>query len=244
MLSRSVFLAFSLKKKQLDLAVWKEKFSNQEKYLSAAKENAEILNQEVLRQPLEDRKVTISRAMGNFTFPSDFICVAAMNPCPCGYLGHPDKRCKDTQMQIDRYRGKISGPLWDRIDMHIEVPALRYHDISQGLPGESSVAIRERVKAARQRQYQRFGLSKINAQMTARELRQHCPLSTECHDILRQAVDSFGISARACDRLVRVAMTIADLAHSPQLQEEHLMEALAFRQLQVESLQNTFAHTP
>lgn len=191
---------------------------------------------EVLRQPLEDRKVTISRAQGNFTFPSDFICVAAMNPCPCGYLGHPDKRCKDTQAQIDRYRNKISGPLWDRIDMHIEVPALRYHDIAQGPPGESSAAVRERVKQARKRQHKRLGGSKINSQMTAREVRQHCPLSPDCHEILRQAVDGFGISARACDRLIRVALTIADLAESPGIEKDHLMEALAFRQLQMESL--------
>lgn len=188
---------------------------------------------EVLRQPLEDRKVTISRSLGNYTFPSDFICVAAMNPCPCGFLGHPDKRCKDTQAQVDRYRSKISGPLWDRIDMHIEVPALRYHDISQGPPGESSLIIRKRVKTARLRQHKRHGGVKINSQLSTRELRQYGPLSKECHDILREAVDGFGISARACDRLVRVALTIADLADSPDIKPEHLMEALAFRQLQL-----------
>lgn len=188
---------------------------------------------EVLRQPLEDRKVTISRALGNFTFPSDFICVAAMNPCPCGYLGHPDKRCKDTQAQIDRYRSKISGPLWDRIDMHIEVPALRYHDIAQGPGGEGSVMIRERVRQARRRQHQRYNATRINSQLSSRELKQHALLSTECHEILRQAVDGFGISARACDKLVRVSLTIADLASSPNIKPEHLMEALAFRQLQI-----------
>lgn len=195
---------------------------------------------EVLRQPLEDRKVTISRALGNFTFPSDFICVAAMNPCPCGYYGHPDKRCKDTQTQIDRYRSKISGPLWDRIDMHIEVPALRYHDITQGPPGESSGIIRERVKKARHRQHHRFGTCKINSQMSSRELRQHAPLSSECHEILRQAVDGFGMSARACDRLTRVALTIADLANCDAIDRSHLMEALAFRQLQIEPARMPF----
>lgn len=186
---------------------------------------------EVLRQPLEDRKVTISRALGNFTFPSDFICVAAMNPCPCGYFGHPEKRCKDTQTQIDRYRSKISGPLWDRIDMHIEVPALSYQDITHGAAGESSVIIRERVKQARSRQHRRFGSFKINSQMSSRELRQHAPLSPECHEVLRQAVDGFGMSARACDRLVRVALTIADLAGDDDILVGHLMEALGFRQL-------------
>ncbi|MBA3816377.1 MAG: ATP-binding protein, partial [Parachlamydiaceae bacterium] len=150
-----------------------------------------------------------------------------------GYLGHPDKRCKDTQTQIDRYRNKISGPLWDRIDMHIEVPALRYQDIARGPQGESSAVIRERVRIARQRQYQRHNATKINSQLSTRELRQHGPLSFECHEILRQAVDGFGISARACDRLVRVALTIADLEDSPHIKPEHLMEALAFRQLQI-----------
>lgn len=186
---------------------------------------------EVLRQPLEDRKVTISRALGNFTFPSDFICVAAMNPCPCGYQGHPDKRCKDTQAQIDRYQSKISGPLLDRIDMHIEVPALRYSDIAHGSQGESSGEVRSRVKQARERQRQRFAAHKINAQMTTRELRQHIHLTDDCHDILREAVDGFGISTRACDRILRVALTIADLSQAPEVTIDHLLEALAFRQI-------------
>lgn len=186
---------------------------------------------EVLRQPLEDRKVTISRAQGNFTFPSDFICVAAMNPCPCGYLGHPDKPCKDTQMQIDRYRSKISGPLWDRIDMHIEVPALRYRDLSQAGSGESSAVIRERVKKARTRQHQRFGVAKANSQMSVKDLKEHCVLTADCHEVLRQAVDVMGMSARACDRLLRVSRTIADLAESPAILREHLMEAIAYRQI-------------
>lgn len=186
---------------------------------------------EVLRQPLEDRRVTISRAQGNFTFPSDFICVAAMNPCPCGFLGHPDKPCKDTQLQVDRYRSKISGPLWDRIDMHIEVPALRYSDIINSAKAESSSAIRERVKNARMKQHARFKNGKCNSQIGAKELREHCALKTECHEIMRQAIDVIGMSARACDRLLRVALTIADLADSPGIEKEHLMEAMAYRQL-------------
>lgn len=185
---------------------------------------------EVLRQPLEDRKVTISRAQGNFTFPSDFICVAAMNPCPCGYLGHPDKACKDTQVQIDRYRSKISGPLWDRIDMHIEVPALSYKDLSQASNAETSAIIRNRVKQARKRQHERFGKQKANSQMSAKELKMYCSLTQDCHDILRQAIDVIGMSARACDRLLRVSLTIADLAESPVILREHLMEAIAYRQ--------------
>lgn len=185
---------------------------------------------EVLRQPLEDRQVTISRAQGNFTFPSDFICIAAMNPCPCGYLGHPDKPCKDTQTQIDRYKSKISGPLWDRIDMHIEVPALRYSDLSQPAKAESSAVIRERVKEARRRQHKRFGKQQANSQMSVKEIKEHCGLTSDSHEILRQAVDVIGLSARACDRLVRVSLTIADLAGSPTILTEHLMEAIAYRQ--------------
>lgn len=184
---------------------------------------------EVLRQPLEDRKVTISRAQGNFTFPSDFICVAAMNPCPCGYLGHPDKPCKDTQVQIDRYRGKISEPLWDRIDMHIDVPALRYRDINDGGQGEKSSVVRERVKRARQKQMQRFGKCKANAQMSSRDLKEHCSLTADCHAVMQQAMDVLGMSARACDRMLRLARTIADLAEHPSITREHLMEAMAYR---------------
>lgn len=185
---------------------------------------------EVLRQPLEDRKVTISRAQGNFTFPSDFICVAAMNPCPCGFLGHPDKPCKDSQIQIDRYRSKISGPLWDRMDMHIEVPALRYLDLTQPSHAESSATIRDRVKRARMRQHQRFKSPKANSQMSVKELKEFCSLTSDCHEILRQAVDVMGMSARACDRLLRVSLTIADLAESATILSEHLMEATAYRQ--------------
>lgn len=185
---------------------------------------------EVLRQPLEDRKVTISRAQGNFTFPSDFICVAAMNPCPCGYLGHPTKPCRDTQTQIDRYRGKISGPLWDRIDMHIEVPVVPYSDLLQTAPAEPSIGIRERVKAARRRQEARLGPRRTNSQMSARELKEYCPLSDECREVLRQAVDVMGMSARGCDRLLRVATTIADMEGNKTLCKTHLMEAMGYRQ--------------
>lgn len=186
---------------------------------------------EVLRQPLEDRKVTISRANGNFTFPTNFMCIAAMNPCPCGYLGHPDKPCKDTQIQVHRYRSKISGPLWDRLDMHIEVPALRYRDMMQGAGGESSSAVRTRVVEARKKQQIRFGRPKTNAQMGSAELKKHVPLDQGCQDLLRHAIDVMGISARAWERLLRVALTIADLGSSPSIQQEHLMEAINFRTL-------------
>lgn len=184
---------------------------------------------EVLRQPLEDRKVTISRANGNFTFPTSFICIAAMNPCPCGLLGHPDKQCRDTWVQIERYRGKISAPLRDRIDMHIDVPPLRYEVLASREGGETSAVVQQRVQSARNRQHKRFGGSKINAQMSTRETRLHCEHGPEAGAILQNAMDNLGLSARACERLLRVSRTIADLEGSETLNTEHLMEALGFR---------------
>lgn len=184
---------------------------------------------EVLRQPLEDRQVTISRSNGTFTYPTNFMCIAAMNPCPCGYLGVPDKRCIDTEIMINRYRGKISGPLLDRIDMHIVVSALRFKDMLQAEPGESSAVIRQRVITARSRQRKRFGCAKTNAQMSAREVKQFCPLDASSQNILQRAVESMGVSARTYDRLLRVALTIADIEGSPRVTQEHIMEAINFR---------------
>lgn len=188
---------------------------------------------EVLRQPLEDRKVTISRANGNFTFPTHFICIAAMNPCPCGMLGHPDKACKDTRIQVERYRSRISGPLWDRMDMHVEVPAMRYAEMIQGAAGETSAVIRERVIATRQRQHKRFGRVRTNSEMGPRDLKQHAALKPACHELMRHAVDVMGLSVRACDRLIRVGRTIADLDGAVDIAEEHLMEAMTFRNQKV-----------
>ena len=188
---------------------------------------------EVLRQPLEDRLVTISRAHGTVTFPTSFICVAAMNPCPCGMLGHPDKPCKCTQPQVDRYRGRISGPLLDRIDMHIEVPALRYSDIHAPQAADTSDQVRKRVCKARLRQGERFGKVKNNGQMSSRELKDYCALDAHCHGVLQHAVDVLGISARACDRLIRVALTIADLEGAPKVVQSHILEAIGFRNLDV-----------
>lgn len=184
---------------------------------------------EVLRQPLEDRKVTISRAQGSFTFPTNFICMAAMNPCPCGYFGHPDKPCKDSPQQIERYQGKISGPLLDRIDIHLQVPALRYKDIVNGAQGEASAVIRERVERARERQIKRFGKIQTNAQMSSKEIKIFCALNESCQELLREAIDQMGMSARAADRLCRVALTIADLMEAPSISHEHLLEAINFR---------------
>lgn len=186
---------------------------------------------EVLRQPLEDRKVTISRANGSYTFPTNIMCVAAMNPCPCGYRGHPEKNCKDTEIQIERYRSKISGPLWDRLDMHIEVPHFRYADMLKVPPSEPSQLIRQRVVRARTIQRQRLGGIRTNAQLTPREIKQHCHLSHECVAVLHTAIEQMSLSARACDRLIRVARTIADLEEAPHIQPEHLLEAINFRGL-------------
>ncbi|WP_068466804.1 YifB family Mg chelatase-like AAA ATPase [Candidatus Protochlamydia phocaeensis] len=184
---------------------------------------------EVLRQPLEDRKVTISRAGGKFTFPTQFMCIAAMNPCPCGYLGHPEKVCKDTAAQIDRYLAKISGPLWDRLDMHIAVPPLRYQDFFKQPEEEPSALIRERVLAARERQAKRLGKNRTNAQLTVQEIKRHCSLDQNGLTILQTAIERMSLSARACDRLLRIARTIADLSGASDIHSEHLLEAIGFR---------------
>ncbi len=184
---------------------------------------------EVLRQPMEDRSVSISRAKGHFNFPTHFLCVAAMNPCPCGYYGSPDKNCRDTDLQRERYRGKISGPLMDRFDMQIEVPALKYSDIINAPRGETSVEVLKRVEAAREVQYRRLGKNRLNGEMNASELRKHCHLDSECQDVLRHAIDTLGISTRSTDKLIRLAMTIMDLAGESNLRREHFLEALSFR---------------
>lgn len=188
---------------------------------------------EVLRQPLEDRHVTVSRAHGNYTFPTSFVCVAAMNPCPCGFLGHPEKNCSCTTFTRDRYQAKISGPLRDRLDMHIDVPTQRYRDLMGAQTGsETSSMIRERVSKARKRQHQRFGAARTNSQMSGPDTKRHCALDSACHVVLQNAIDVLGLSARACDRLMKVALTIADLDESDRVHESHLIEALGFRGLQ------------
>ncbi|NOZ53154.1 MAG: YifB family Mg chelatase-like AAA ATPase [Gammaproteobacteria bacterium] len=186
---------------------------------------------EVLREPLESGQITISRAAKQAEFPARFQLVAAMNPCPCGYHGHSNGRCHCTPEQVQRYCNRISGPLLDRIDMHIEVPNVP-HDIIQNkeMPkSESSVLVRERVEIARQRQLQRS--NKCNAQLSNKEIDRYCELNAKDADLLEQAIDRFGLSLRAYHRILKVARTIADLAGSPKLQTSHLMEAINFRQL-------------
>ena len=191
---------------------------------------------EVLRQPLEDGEVTISRSAGRVTLPSSFMLVSAMNPCPCGYLGDPRQTCQCSALQIQRYRSRISGPLLDRIDIHVEAPALSIEELRQKEPGESSYAIRERVAAARLRQSTRFkdnpvGVPLVNARMAHRDIRRHCRLTDELGDRLQQAMKSLHLSARAYDRILKVARTIADLDESEAIQSPHLMEAINYRTL-------------
>jgi magnesium chelatase family protein len=184
---------------------------------------------EVLRQPLEDRVVTISRAQGSFTFPSSFLCVAAMNPCPCGNEGHPTKPCRDSERERQRYRGRISGPLLDRIDIHMSVPPLPPSELVQSHRAEPSMEVQRRVSRARQRQHQRFGRALNNAEMHARDVRQHCALNEAGRRLLQQALEHMGISARASERILKVARTIADLQESECIKDEHLMEAIGYR---------------
>ncbi|HMP80798.1 MAG TPA: YifB family Mg chelatase-like AAA ATPase [Pirellulaceae bacterium] len=188
---------------------------------------------EVLRQPLEDRVVTISRALNSTTFPADFMLVAALNPCPCGYRTDPRRACNCTTPQIEKYMSKISGPLLDRIDIHIEVPAAGYEELASSIPGTSSATIRDQVCAARYRQAERFADARIlyNAQMSSRMIRQYCKLDRACVGVMKSAVNEMGLSARAHDKVLRVARTIADLDEAAEIRVEHLQEAINYRQL-------------
>jgi len=185
---------------------------------------------EVLRQPLEEGRVTISRALASTTFPASFILVAAMNPCPCGYFGDARRRCLCTPTAIERYVSKISGPLLDRIDLHVEVPAVPWQDLSATREGMTSAQMRELVLRARQKQQKRFGNAQLlNGRMSSRQLRQFCRLDNASQNILRGAVEQLGLSARAHDRILRVARTIADLEDADAIRPEHVIEALNYR---------------
>ena len=187
---------------------------------------------EVLRQPLEDGSVTISRAAGSLTFPADFVLVAALNPCPCGFYGDRKGRCRCSLQQVQRYRARVSGPLLDRIDLHLEVPAVTYNEMSRGEPGEASAQIRQRVIAARAVQQTRLaGSARCNARMHSREIRKHCALNPECAALLQSAVQALHLSARAYDRILKVARTVADLAQATNIEPEHLQEAIGYRTL-------------
>jgi len=194
---------------------------------------------EVMRQPLEDKVVTISRAAGSLTFPANFMLIAAMNPCPCGYSGDPVKECTCSHVMIQRYRKRISGPLLDRIDIHIEVPRVEYDKLSDDRLGEPSADIRARIEKARNLQRQRFAgiaggangnLSLLsNADMGPAEVREYCRLDDAGKSLLRAAMTQLGMSARAFHRILKLARTIADLEGVPEIQTHHLAEAIQYR---------------
>lgn len=188
---------------------------------------------ETLRQPLEDGCVTIARSHSVVRFPAEFMLVAAMNPCPCGYLSDPRKPCKCSQPQVEKYLSRVSGPLIDRIDIHVTVPAVPFNELRHSKPGTASATMRGHVLEARQRQQARFNgqATKVNARMGPRLVRKHCPLDDAGEMILKQAMTELGLSARAHDKVLRVARTIADVEGSERIKPEHLSEAVNYRQL-------------
>ena len=196
---------------------------------------------EVLRQPLEHKTVTISRSSASITFPANFMFVSAMNPCPCGYYGHPEKECVCSPIQIQKYLNKISGPLLDRIDLHLEIPALKVHEVMGDVMMNTkqnktmSSEIRNRVVAARKIQYDRFASNGdniyTNSAMNTRHTKKYCVLSDECRGLLSAAIEKLGLSARAYDRILKVARTIADMESSEPILVQHIAEAIQYRSL-------------
>ena len=187
---------------------------------------------EVLRQPLEDGQTQITRVSGSVTYPSRFMLVCAMNPCKCGWYGHPSGRCTCTESAVHRYLSRLSGPMLDRIDICVDVPALEYDELAGNTaPAESSAEIRARVNAARAAQTARFGSDgpSCNAHMGPKELKDFCQLDEACQNLIRDAYEKLGLTARSYDRILRVARTIADLDGSETIQLPHLAEALQYR---------------
>ena len=184
-----------------------------------------------MRAPLEDNEITIARATGSVTYPCNVMLVCAMNPCKCGYLGHPTRKCSCSPGEIARYRHRISGPLLDRIDLQVEVPAVTYEELSAKAPGEPSEPIRERVLAARARQAERYRSESItkNADLTSPMIKKYCPLSPDAEELLRQSFDKMNLSARGYHHILKVARTIADLAGSNGIETAHVAEALRYR---------------
>jgi len=184
---------------------------------------------EALRQPLEDGVVTVARASGSFTFPAKFTLVAAQNPCPCGYLGDSSKQCVCTPGQIFKYQKKISGPLLDRIDLHVEVPRLAYEKMAGQQASENSDSIKARVEKARGLQAARFGKSKTNSEMNIVEIKTYCALDPEGQQVIKQAMKQYNFSGRSLHRILKVARTIADLDNQENISTKHLGEALMYR---------------
>jgi len=188
---------------------------------------------EVMRQPLEDRQVTISRASASLTYPANFMLVAAMNPCPCGFFSDPTRDCKCSPTQIQNYVSRISGPLLDRIDIQVEVPAVKYAELANETTGEPSAHVQERVEKARHIQQQRFADTTIhaNASMESKQIREYCKIDSQAQELLRVAINQLGLSARAYDRILKVARTIADLERNPHIEAVHVSEAIQYRSL-------------
>ena len=188
---------------------------------------------EVLRQPVEDGCITVARVAGSTNFPAKFMLVAAMNPCPCGFFTDPQKECNCTPVQIIRYRSKVSGPLLDRLDIHVEVPAVPYRELVAHDSGEASQTIRERVVAARARQSHRFADQGMyaNARMSAKDIRRFCSVDPEGARLLETAINKLGLSARAYTRILKVSRTIADLEGSEAIRTAHIAEAVQYRSL-------------
>jgi magnesium chelatase family protein len=183
---------------------------------------------------MEDGRVTVTRAAGTMTFPAEFMLVAAMNPCPCGFHGDPKRQCRRTPQQVERYRDRISGPLLDRIDLHVEAPAVPFDELRGTANAEASTAIRERVVRVRDIQRERFGSGskvRLNARMTSNHVRKFCALNTDAENLLRMAMDNLNFSARAHDRILKVARTIADLAGLENFAPDHIAEAIQYRSL-------------
>lgn len=191
---------------------------------------------EVLRQPLEDGFITVSRAVRAITYPARFMIIGAMNPCPCGYFGSSHRQCHCTAHQIQRYRAKISGPLLDRIDIHIEVPAVQHKQLVSSQAGENSETIKRRIVSAHKLQRKRFLDEKIyyNSQMNTRQLKKYCPLDEECEGLLKTAIEELNLSGRAYHKIIKVSRTIADLAEQENIKREHLLEAIQYRSLDQE----------
>ena len=190
---------------------------------------------DLMRQPLEDARVTISRVVGTVTYPSEFMLVCAMNPCKCGWYGDPSGRCTCTENAVKAYRSRISGPLLDRIDIIMEVPAVNFEDLRSRREAEPSAAIKERVNLARKRQHKRFGefSGMCNARMGPDEMRAHCKLDSDSELLMRQAFEAFGLTARSYDRILKVARTIADLEQSENITAEHIAEAIQYRTVEL-----------